>query len=715
MNVNPAWTFNGTRWTCAQPLACPPPPALPPGCGPFFSPPLIDAPVDGNLYGRENAAWQVIPPPGPTLGGLVSIVDFGGNGNGVFDNLAAYNAAVAHLRATSPGYGTVYFPPGVWASSGPFMITASGIHLQGAGMTATTLLGLVEIVSLLTGTGTEGGTVTYPINPPVQGSNTITTTNATDSGNFSAGNTIFISGPLHSTAFWYPSWTTTVLSVNTSTGVITLTETLPFGGSGITLVQNILNYVTDVKISDLTINIPAGATTGGLQATVAGNVVLARIASRTMNPASPTTRHSYVSLAGVRGGHTSDSLFVGGYADFLGCNDYTISDNIINQGVLVLDGGTQNCTVLNNFMTDIALDGSPNNGMTITGQNNQIINNIIHGQSADAAILLSNSDPAIIGGHVVVGNIIRGTNTSSPTGIISSAQNCVIAGNSIDTVAVGMRFTSSAGNMIAANTFVNIPSPNNNNIIFDAASGNSPITNDYWLTLASGATTANASLASLFYISNSTPTNFTGFTGGINGQIVTLLIADANTTLVYSGTFVLRQIGNYNPGGLAVIRFIFRNGVWYEIARSNNSTAAANYYRGLIIGPGSGGLTISSIAAPAAAAKGTLGIDTNNLVFYTPGLTTAPAQSVTGTAATITSGSATIAATGTCTLTLPTAAVNGTWLHLLSTTAQVVQSAAANVIPLAGGAAGTAIFPASAPHWCKLQYNGTNWLTLAGA
>jgi hypothetical protein len=95
-------------------------------------------------------------------------------------------------------------------------------------------------------------------------------------------------------------------------------------------------------------------------------------------------------------------------------------------------------------------------------------------------------------------------------------------------------------------------------------------------------------------------------------------------------------------------------------------------------------------------------------------LTSLAPQSVTGTSATITSQSATIAATGTCTLTLPTPSSNvGNWLYFVSTTAQIVQSASANVIPLAGGAAGTAIFTAAIPHWCIMQSNGTNWITFA--
>jgi hypothetical protein len=87
-------------------------------------------------------------------------------------------------------------------------------------------------------------------------------------------------------------------------------------------------------------------------------------------------------------------------------------------------------------------------------------------------------------------------------------------------------------------------------------------------------------------------------------------------------------------------------------------------------------------------------------------------QLVSATTAVVTSSSVIIAAPGTCTLTLPSPASSpGQWLYLKSTNPQVVQSSSANIIPLAGGAATTAIFGAFAPIWVNLQSDGTNWIT----
>lgn len=63
-----------------------------------------------------------------------------------------------------------------------------------------------------------------------------------------------------------------------------------------------------------------------------------------------------------------------------------------------------------------------------------------------------------------------------------------------------------------------------------------------------------------------------------------------------------------------------------------------------------------------------------------------------------------------CTVTLPTASSwSGRELTITNEQAQTVVSASSNVVPLAGGAAGTAILAATAGRWATLVSNGTNW------
>ncbi len=69
-----------------------------------------------------------------------------------------------------------------------------------------------------------------------------------------------------------------------------------------------------------------------------------------------------------------------------------------------------------------------------------------------------------------------------------------------------------------------------------------------------------------------------------------------------------------------------------------------------------------------------------------------------------------------CTVTLPAASAwPGRKLNFLNYQAQALVSASSNVVPITGGAAGTAILAATAGKWATLISNGTNWLvTRAG-
>jgi len=69
-----------------------------------------------------------------------------------------------------------------------------------------------------------------------------------------------------------------------------------------------------------------------------------------------------------------------------------------------------------------------------------------------------------------------------------------------------------------------------------------------------------------------------------------------------------------------------------------------------------------------------------------------------------------------CVVTLPAAgSYNGRVVTIKTIQAQSVNSASANVIPRAGGAAGTAILTGTAGNWATLVSNGTNWEIMAGS
>lgn len=68
----------------------------------------------------------------------------------------------------------------------------------------------------------------------------------------------------------------------------------------------------------------------------------------------------------------------------------------------------------------------------------------------------------------------------------------------------------------------------------------------------------------------------------------------------------------------------------------------------------------------------------------------------------------------TCTVTLPAASsFTGREILIKTIQAQTVVSASSNVVPAAGGAAGTAILAATAGKWALLISDGTNWIIMA--
>ncbi len=69
----------------------------------------------------------------------------------------------------------------------------------------------------------------------------------------------------------------------------------------------------------------------------------------------------------------------------------------------------------------------------------------------------------------------------------------------------------------------------------------------------------------------------------------------------------------------------------------------------------------------------------------------------------------------TCTVTLPAATTStGRILRFINWQAQTVVSASANVVPLAGGAASTAMLAATAGKWIEISSNGTAWQIVGG-
>lgn len=96
------------------------------------------------------------------------------------------------------------------------------------------------------------------------------------------------------------------------------------------------------------------------------------------------------------------------------------------------------------------------------------------------------------------------------------------------------------------------------------------------------------------------------------------------------------------------------------------------------------------------------------------GISSIAAPVSTATNLTVATTSKSIICTAVAVLTLPAPATyTGRELLIKNTTAATVTSVSSNVVPLTGGAAGTAILAATAGKWALLVSDGTNWIIMA--
>ena len=146
------------------------------------------------------------------------------------------------------------------------------------------------------------------------------------------------------------------------------------------------------------------------------------------------------------------------------------------------------------------------------------------------------------------------------------------------------------------------------------------------------------------------------------------------------------------------------NGTAISAAASGTDYAPATSGTSILYGNGSGGFSNVTVGSGLSFSAGTLAATTG-----------APSAPVTKTA------DFTVAATdvwlinnksgSTCTVTLPTASANsGRVLYFQNYQVRALVSASSNVVPLAGGAAGTSILLASSGDSATLVSDGTNWL-----
>lgn len=73
------------------------------------------------------------------VGAIVNVQAYGAVGNGIADDTAAIQSALTALQAVSTGSGSLYFPSGVYKTSGNHLLTATNIQIMGDDASQSTI------------------------------------------------------------------------------------------------------------------------------------------------------------------------------------------------------------------------------------------------------------------------------------------------------------------------------------------------------------------------------------------------------------------------------------------------------------------------------------------------------------------------------------------------------------------------------------------------
>jgi hypothetical protein len=228
-----------------------------------------------------------------------------------------------------------------------------------------------------------------------------------------------------------------------------------------------------------------------------------------------------------------------------------------------------------------------------------------------------------------------------------------------------------------------------------SVTGTAPVVSSGGLTPAISMAAANTTTDGYL-----TSTDWNTFNNKGSGTVTAVSVVSANGL---AGT----SSGGATPAltlSTTITGLLKGNGTAISAATSGTDYAPATSGTSILYGNGSGGFSNVTVGSGLSFSAGTLAATTS-----------APSAPVTKTA------DFTVAATdvwlinnksgSTCTVTLPTASTNsGRVLYFQNYQVRALVSASSNVVPLAGGAAGTSILLASSGDSATLVSDGTNWL-----
>lgn len=400
--------------------------------------------------------------------------------------------------------------------------------------------------------------------------------------------------------------------------------------------------------------------------------------------------------------------------------------NITLSGVQAIDGvtvGNSNERVLVWQQTDATTNGLYNASSgpwtrTIDMQSNDQVADgmlliVTHGSTFfSTQFQLTSADPVAIGTSAIsfVSNKIGGLtpvdnallvtsslgiplySTAIPNGVTATTQ---AANDDTTKVATTAYVFGNYGGLATANSWAAAQT------ISDTTASTSPTTGA--LKVAGGVGVAGA----LFVGGSASFSGGLATSGGVAPNFEAVVGAGAPATSGTTDSSRSLAVGNGTVG----LRFgVYGSGAFW-LQPSLISNLSTNF--SFVLNPNGGNICIGG----QANSPGTPYVSAPGATLLTVGGPIATSVSSTKTAnyaQTSTDSSLIFNGAGSLTLTLLSAAsVPGQWLYVKTVAAQTVVSASSNIIPLIGGAAGTAILAGTAGKWAWLQSDGANWVVMA--
>jgi parallel beta-helix repeat protein len=177
-------------------------------------------------------------------------------------------------------------------------------------------------------------------------------------------------------------------------------------------------------------------------------------------PGSGAGQAGSVSIVAGKNVMVSGSEFTNGsYLECLGCWGASFVHNVLDQGQITFDGGTQNSLIgFNSIIWPRQNANTPTACIYVLSysQFDRIVgNNCVDVRTSQIGIDITGQ--AGEGGHIVTGNTISTVDATTTIGIsLANSNGDTVTGNTINQAAIGINFNNSTGDILSANQMANV-------------------------------------------------------------------------------------------------------------------------------------------------------------------------------------------------------------------------------------------------------------------